>query len=163
MKEQQKHSCSCPVCGRRRIAIEKELEMLYDAYYEELERYAEKGVLAIEVKGGVISHVTDDLMKNEGKKFLDMMEKLAERRMKRQLEKEEHESIHISDDEVDDIDEEDDMTDEQRVEEGKKMFQMFAAKMFEQRVWTAFREKEALEKQKKTHSRRRGKRKSTAI
>jgi len=43
------------------------------------------------------------------------------------------------------------------------MFQMFAAKMFEQRVWTAFREKEALEKQKKTHSRRRGKRKSTAI
>jgi len=120
MKEQQKHSCSCPVCGRRRIAIEKELEMLYDAYYEELERYAEKGVLAIEVKGGVISHVTDDLMKNEGKKFLDMMEKLAERRMKRQLEKEEHESIHISDDEVDDIDEEDDMTDEQRVEEGKK-------------------------------------------
>jgi len=144
MKEQQRYSCSCPVCGRRRIAIEKELEMLYDAYYEELERYAEKGVLAIEVKGGgVLSHVTDDLMKNEGKKFLDMMEKLAERRLRRQLEKEEHESLHISEEE------DDDMTDEQRVEEGKRMFQMFAAKMFEQRVWTAFREKEALEKQKK--------------
>jgi len=40
MKEQQKHSCSCSVCGRKRTAIEEELEVLYDAYYEELEQYA---------------------------------------------------------------------------------------------------------------------------
>jgi len=40
MKEQQKHSCSCIVCGRKRTAIEEELEVLYDAYYEELEQYA---------------------------------------------------------------------------------------------------------------------------
>lgn len=40
MKEQQKHSCSCSVCGRKRTAIEEELEVLYDAYYEELETYA---------------------------------------------------------------------------------------------------------------------------
>ncbi len=59
MKEQQKHSCSCAVCGRKRCvvatdffpsvldlirsfrnAIEEELEVLYDAYYEELEQYA---------------------------------------------------------------------------------------------------------------------------
>lgn len=80
MKEQQKHSCSCAVCGRKRFvvcqclaekfsltpspsifsrflshlqllldavhfdlvrsAIEEELEVLYDAYYEELEQYA---------------------------------------------------------------------------------------------------------------------------
>ena len=33
------------------------------------------------------------------------------------------------------------MTEEQRLEEGKRMFQMFAAKMFEQRVLTAYREK----------------------
>ena len=39
MKEQQKHSCSCTVCGRKRTAIEEELEVLYDAYYEELEQY----------------------------------------------------------------------------------------------------------------------------
>ena len=38
MKEQQKHSCSCSVCGRKRTAIEVELEALYDAYYEELEQ-----------------------------------------------------------------------------------------------------------------------------
>lgn len=40
MKEQQKHSCSCSVCGRKRTAIEEELEGLYDAYYDELEQYA---------------------------------------------------------------------------------------------------------------------------
>jgi len=28
------------VCGRKRTAIEEELEVLYDAYYEELEQYA---------------------------------------------------------------------------------------------------------------------------
>jgi Salt tolerance down-regulator len=40
MKEQQKHSCSCTVCGRKRHAIEEELEVLYDAYYSEIEQYA---------------------------------------------------------------------------------------------------------------------------
>ncbi|KZV64642.1 hypothetical protein PENSPDRAFT_160775 [Peniophora sp. CONT] len=40
MKEQQKHSCACAVCGRKRSAIEEELEVLYDAYYDELEQYA---------------------------------------------------------------------------------------------------------------------------
>lgn len=39
MKEQQKHTCSCAVCGRKRTAIEEELEVLYDAYYDELEQY----------------------------------------------------------------------------------------------------------------------------
>lgn len=32
MKEQQKHSCSCTVCGRKRTAIEEELEVLYDRF-----------------------------------------------------------------------------------------------------------------------------------
>ena len=59
MKEQQRHGCSCAVCGRKRwtghlhqpelldlklllyrSAIEEELEVLYDAYYDELEAYA---------------------------------------------------------------------------------------------------------------------------
>ena len=40
MKEQQKHTCSCSVCGRKRTAIEEELEGLYDAYYQELETFA---------------------------------------------------------------------------------------------------------------------------
>ena len=48
MKEQQKHSCSCTVCGRKRTAIEEELEVLYDAYYEELEVYANPKYLSHE-------------------------------------------------------------------------------------------------------------------
>lgn len=43
MKEQQKHTCSCTVCGRKRNAIEEELEGLYDAYYVELEEFANQG------------------------------------------------------------------------------------------------------------------------
>ncbi|SPO27058.1 uncharacterized protein UTRI_110689 [Ustilago trichophora] len=40
MKEQQKFLCSCAVCSRKRSAIEEELEVLCDAYYDELEEYA---------------------------------------------------------------------------------------------------------------------------
>lgn len=41
------------------------------------------------------------------------------------------------------------MTEEQRMEEGRRMFQIFAARMFEQRVLTAYREKVARERQDK--------------
>ena len=39
------------------------------------------------------------------------------------------------------------MTEEQRMEEGRRMFQIFAARMFEQRVLKAYREKVAFERQ----------------
>ncbi|KAI1172781.1 hypothetical protein F4777DRAFT_560474 [Nemania sp. FL0916] len=185
MKEQQKHTCSCSVCGRKRTAIEEELEGLYDAYYHELESFANQphghangppmfapkrfgpmgglhppGVMpsgysnhhpsrgrivehvdneedeldggdeeysdeddledeedeeeedddddeeddeeepdeiprdsypndffnfgrSLTVKGGILT-VADDLLKNDGKKFIEMMEQLAERRMARE-------------------------------------------------------------------------------
>lgn len=41
------------------------------------------------------------------------------------------------------------LTEEQRMEEGRRMFQIFAARMFEQRVLTAYREKVANERQQK--------------
>jgi len=41
------------------------------------------------------------------------------------------------------------MTEEQRMEEGRRMFQIFAARMFEQRVLTAYKEKVAKERQEK--------------
>lgn len=41
------------------------------------------------------------------------------------------------------------MTEEQRMEEGRRMFQIFAARMFEQRVLQAYREKVAQERQRK--------------
>ncbi|KAL5459020.1 hypothetical protein PMIN06_003010 [Paraphaeosphaeria minitans] len=233
MKEQQKHSCSCTVCGRKRTAIEEELEVLYDAYYEELEQ-APRPILpphappghysdpdeysgdeeeadqdysnseisseedfseedrslpppetadflrfgnSLQVKGGILT-VADDLLKNDGKKFIEMMEQLAERRMQREEEAQyqahpsmyrggPHNSHHNPPPEEDDVDddeedeegyedgdyedeeedEEDTMTEEQRMEEGRRMFQIFAARMFEQRVLQAYREKVAKERQ----------------
>ncbi|CAG8553627.1 15855_t:CDS:10 [Dentiscutata erythropus] len=178
MKEQQKHSCSCSVCGRKRTAIEEELETLYDAYYEELELYANQqqqfGSSPIEyrsehgsdtrkelfnfgnsltVKGGILT-VADDLLKNDGKKFLEMMERLAERRMQREEEAANEQRDYEEDDDEyeDDYEEdgeEDTQTEEQRMEEGRRMFQIFAARMFEQRVLNAYREKVAQERQQK--------------
>ena len=174
MKEQQKHSCSCSVCGRKRTAIEEELEVLYDAYYEELETFANhnddrsEGEMndeeeyddeddgyseddldglpprppeffrfgdSLTVKGrrcdsrnppiadtgaeGILT-VADDLLKNDGKKFIDMMEQLAERRMQREEEIHypstalAHPNVHQGhnhpplDEEEDDYDDEDD-------------------------------------------------------
>ncbi|KAL4810440.1 salt tolerance down-regulator-domain-containing protein [Aspergillus unguis] len=288
MKEQQKHSCSCTVCGRKRTAIEEELEVLYDAYYDELEQYAngtqgtfERGPPmlppsrlyppslrppsqhphthapyhppqghvheehedeedleeeydedeedeepysdeefdddepeathpdffafgnSLTVKGkapnisvlellnpGLISRsvsasshsdgiltVADDLLKNDGKHFIDMMEQLAERRMQREEDTQigiatAHQSLHsghnhgpLDDEDYDDEEDEDydseeeeeeyeqdemdAMTEEQRMEEGRRMFQIFAARMFEQRVLTAYREKVAEQRQQK--------------
>ncbi|KAF2644587.1 hypothetical protein P280DRAFT_465889 [Massarina eburnea CBS 473.64] len=234
MKEQQKHSCSCTVCGRKRTAIEEELEVLYDAYYEELEHaprrppltmahpppgphyddtdelsgeedededfsnseissdeeYSEEERLpppdtdflqfgsSLQVKGGILT-VADDLLKNDGKKFIEMMEQLAERRMQREEEAQYHgqgmayrnHTAHNhapppEEDEFDDDDDEDDgyedgsyeeedededeaMTEEQRMEEGRRMFQIFAARMFEQRVLQAYKEKVAAERQQR--------------
>ncbi|KAL8932263.1 MAG: hypothetical protein Q9211_006421 [Gyalolechia sp. 1 TL-2023] len=268
MKEQQKHSCSCTVCGRKRTAIEEELEVLYDAYYEELEQYANhqqislvdgtpiiptpglhhpmsrfapnrnppplnyqrasKGRISelpnegeeeadddeysdedgdeeysdeepeeeplaprqandffnfgnsLTVQGGILT-VADDLLKNDGKKFIEMMEQLAERRMQREEDaqyaaaagvshpavpshnhgppveddvfydddEEDEDSYESGDDEDYEDNEMETMTEEQRMEEGRRMFQIFAARMFEQRVLTAYREKVAAERQQK--------------
>ncbi|KAI9738960.1 MAG: Stress response protein nst1 [Claussenomyces sp. TS43310] len=274
MKEQQKHSCSCTVCGRKRVAIEEELEVLYDAYYEELEQYANhqqgdrpppmmaasrrfgqlsglqpphrlppafnsrqpsRGKIiehfgddddeegdeeysdeeldeedysdeeaveeiprthatdffnfgqSLTVQGGILT-VADDLLKNDGKKFIEMMEQLAERRMAREEdakeqysngyghpangvlpphhshghnhppppddeeyddEEDEDEEYDSQDEDYDDEEAMDTMTEEQRMEEGRRMFQIFAARMFEQRVLSAYREKVAAERQGK--------------
>lgn len=302
MKEQQKHTCSCTVCGRKRTAIEEELEGLYDAYYLELEQFANQGEgppmlpppsrdfpprpprrlpsaytpqqpshgriveqvgdedeedeleevysedevedddeysddeppeqfhnpydrdvtdfltfgNSLQVKGtqllesllsaygnmdlGGILTVADDLLKNDGKRFIEMMEQLAERRMAREEDAREHFSRNYGhpngsystphnhpppdDDEYEDEEDEDEdyedsqdeeyedeevysnpsvmpskfhtecccqdqMTEEQRMEEGRRMFQIFAARMFEQRVLSAYKEKVAKERQDK--------------
>ncbi|RMZ89846.1 hypothetical protein DV736_g2928, partial [Chaetothyriales sp. CBS 134916] len=157
MKEQQKHSCSCSVCGRKRTAIEEELEVLYDAYYEELEQFANHNpaiVAAPQLVGpprsvqahGILT-VADDLLKNDGRHFIDMMEQLAERRMAR--EEEVHFPAGLTHQDAYQGHNHDSMTEEQRMEEGRRMFQIFAARMFEQRVLTAYREKVAAERQAK--------------
>ncbi|ANB12265.1 Nst1p [Sugiyamaella lignohabitans] len=144
---------------------------------------------SLTIQGGILT-VADDLIKNNGKNFIDMMEELAGRRMAREeealaaaneyeeeyddeegeddehdyLDEEEEEEdddvdyIDEYDDEMDDEydddeydDEEDDppVSEEQRMAEGRRMLQIFAARMFEQRVLNAYREKVAQERQKK--------------
>ncbi|CAO3649426.1 unnamed protein product [Mucor hiemalis] len=186
MKEQQRHSCNCssPCLNRIfRSAIEAELEVLYDAYYDELEQYAHRqqhGYVTVihskkeinrrsittsdqstknmeltdtlTVKGAIIT-VADDLLKNDGRKFLDMMERLAEKKLLKEREvadqsdkeEEEEDQVQVKDEE----EEEDFRTEDQRMEEGRKMFQVFAARMFEQRVLTAYREKVAQDRQRR--------------
>ena len=193
MKE-QKSQCNCTVCGRKRMAIEEELEVLYDAYYDELEHYAHPSDVddsrrimppprprdhprrpshsysrappghfeddpeededefddefdddeddelysddeldeisrmpeefynfsnSLRVKNGILT-VADDLLKNDGKEFINMMDKLADRRMQREEEARfpqnplSHQNHHnhnhgpIDEDDYDDEDEEDD-------------------------------------------------------
>lgn len=209
MKEQQRHSCNCSVCGKKRTAIEDELEVLYDAYYEELEQYTyrqqqnsnyyntsvseddedledddydndsdndlddddddddeeedyrsdtTKSVYSetelgstLTVKGSIIT-VADDLLKNDGRKFLDMMERLADRKMQLEREAQIDDTDILYDDENDDIEEDEEeepRSSEQKMEDGRKMFQVFAARMFEQRVLAAYREKVAQDRQKR--------------
>ncbi|KAF0450272.1 stress response protein nst1 [Gigaspora margarita] len=159
--------------------IEEELETLYDAYYEELELYANQqqqfGSSTIEycndsvaeydeedddygvrddylegdkrslrkylLDGGILT-VADDLLKNDRKKFLEMMERLAERRMQREEKTANEQRDYEEDnDEYEEDGEEDTQTEEQRMEEGWRMFQIFAARMFEQRVLNGYQEK----------------------
>ncbi|KAI8996833.1 salt tolerance down-regulator-domain-containing protein [Pilobolus umbonatus] len=209
MKEQQKNTCSCSVCGKKRTAIEDELEVLYDAYYEELEQYTyrqqqninyynasvsededeeieddydnevdsdndiddddedeeedyrsdtTKSVYSESELGstlaaqGSILTVADDLLKNDGRKFLDIMERLADRKIQLEQEAQADENDIMYDDENDDIEddeEEEPRSNEQRMEDGRKMFQVFAARMFEQRVLAAYREKVAQDRQRR--------------
>lgn len=129
--------------------------------------------------GGILT-VADDLLKNDGQKFLEMMEQLADRRMQRE-EDAAAELDAISDDgdeDEEDIEDEEDeedvsrwtyrnrrsvqpadpfcslrqlpqdpLTGEQRMEEGRRMFQIFAARLFESRVLNAYREQVAQERQ----------------
>lgn len=119
---------------------------------------------SLTVKG--ILTVADDLLRNDGQKFLEMMESLADKRIQRERDAAENLLAGLDDDEEDDEEYDDDeedededemddddgfddeiVTEEYRMKEGRRMFQIFAARMFEQRVLTAYREKVAQEKQ----------------
>ncbi|KAF9296430.1 hypothetical protein BGZ74_010333 [Mortierella antarctica] len=235
MKEQQRHACPCAVCGRKRSAIEDELEQLYDAYYDELEEYAHqlkdrKPAMstsvssttsvthhAIESESGKevahaedidqdsheshdsqdshdsidgiaddeddtgddiddpgsgidtrtqllpydapniaqategILNVAEDLLGNNGEKFLEMMDRLElEGRLEYTPRVRETPSTQIvpveEEEEKCENEASDALTKELRMEEGRKMFQAFAARMFEQRVLSAYREQIAEER-----------------
>lgn len=229
MREQQRLACSCPVCGRKRMAIEQELEALCDSYQPHFPGEEDHGVLvsstsvepvsigpvegnetskkskvnfgsSLLFQGGILT-VADDLLKNDGKKFIDVMEKLSGRSFEpgrteelydeyeeydsdsedeeppqQQPQQEEEDPCEYSEEdqyesEEDEYDDEsdsdqslfskpkgkhrsskpriDEMTSEERSAEGRKMLQTFAARIFEQRVLNAYREKVAQERQRR--------------
>ncbi|WVN88889.1 uncharacterized protein L203_104104 [Cryptococcus depauperatus CBS 7841] len=97
------------------------------------------------IKG--ILTIADDMLKNDGSKFLEMMEQLAIRRSAR-----EEQNLREMQEETDEEEDDDDMqneplTEKERAEEGKRMFQIFAARMFEQRVLQAYRERVAKQRE----------------
>lgn len=243
MKEQQRHSCGCAVCGRKKVNIEIELDQLYEQYYIDLEGYTQQqrasivddnyprppgagpfpGSVELDSSGqllrldhlapsttqhpsvdesdeyedeeeyddeeeldddelaseeaeadyaprkstksappkpegsddfygfgsnlatikGVIT-VADDMLKNDGAKFLEMMEQLAVRHIAR-------EDLNVrelqEETDEDDVDDDDSISESQRLEDGKRMFAIFAARMFEQRVLQAYRERVAKERE----------------
>ena len=118
---------------------------------------------SLTVKQGALT-VTDELLEDDGRRFFSLIEKLAEKRMK-QADYFDADPVYDDDDDDLSADEEDDdipdltsdelsdddseYLEEQRMEEGRRMFQMFAAKMFENRLLDAYREKAALEAQER--------------
>ncbi|KAG1446709.1 hypothetical protein G6F56_009487 [Rhizopus delemar] len=134
--------------------IDEDVDVLYNIYYEELKKCAQtkrqqegsidfetdeevstklKNILTI--KGSVVT-LTDDLMKYGGKKFMQMMEKIADQKSKREQEEPKGED-----------DKDENKMKKQRMEQGKKMFQAFAARLLEQRILRAYREKVAQDRQ----------------
>lgn len=228
MKRQQKNTCECDICGRKRVAIEQELETLYADYYKELDHLAESKDLPLlplpsmgffqaddVLRGGHqdelseatqrlslastetarplpqnlgkeidedgdteedepyefaddgegmqgldVSSVADDLLTNDGKKFIEMMERLAEKRAGRieEIKDDDNEEGVVDDEGIVEDEEEyendsdysdysseysqtgESLTADQRMEEGRRMFQIFAARMFEQRVLHAYKQ-----------------------
>merc|ERR1719331_1971458 len=86
---------------------------------------------SLTVRGDTLT-VCDELLEDDGRTFFDLTD----------------DSENDDDDLTDDSQDEDsDYLEEQRMQEGRRMFQMFAARMIEQRLLVAYREKCALEAQ----------------
>ena len=179
-KDQQRFSCNCSFCSRKRVVIEDEIETLYDAYFEGLENFTlqlremdsrrqrgeknsfssisctikgEKVNTSLAFKAGIMN-VADSLMKNDARRFLEIMDRIAEKRLREDFGDDPH---HDEDDDMYDddyLEDEDDfyddeemITEEEQIEEGRRIFQVIAAQTFEKRVSVAYREKVAREKQ----------------
>ncbi len=90
------------------------MEILYDAYYEELEHFAndqKKKSNEDVVKSGIL-HVADDFLKNDGQKFLCLMEELAAQRLRVMEEEGDKEGVESDEEDWDDVYDEDDSYDE---------------------------------------------------
>lgn len=85
------------------------MEILYDAYYEELEHFAndQKKKTNDDIKSSGILHVADDFLKNDGQKFLCLMEELASQRLRVMEEEGDKEGMESDEEDWDDVYDED--------------------------------------------------------
>ena len=107
--------------------------MLYDAYYEQLQRFedeegSETGdsendgefnfARSLTLRGGILT-VADELLQDNGHKFLDVMQRLAKRTLRPRFEDEASDEEEEEDEGEYDYDDEDlaEMTEEQRLKE----------------------------------------------
>ncbi|EIW68662.1 hypothetical protein TREMEDRAFT_74127 [Tremella mesenterica DSM 1558] len=93
-----------------------------------------------DIKGGVLT-VADDLLKNDSSRFVEMMEQLSLCRAQREEMNAEDIEAETDDEDDDGLDEP--LTEHERMEEGMRMFQIFAARMFEKRVYDAYLERQS--------------------
>ena len=168
MKEQQKYTCTCNVCIRRRLVVEDELNSLYEQFIVDMDR-AQGAAGALPSGGAAVGAefsfarclgvekdylvLTEYVLRDGGAHLIRMFEVLGQRR----------EDITSRDDLSDidageamgDVDRDDSEADDEdlslseRIVQGKHFFSLFGAKMFEQQIATAYKEKVALEKQRR--------------
>ncbi|KAJ1344024.1 hypothetical protein BSLG_001164 [Batrachochytrium salamandrivorans] len=158
VRDQQKQTCSCHVCGRRRkykqttsarVSYHRHIDdVMADIDDEDCDDESDSsGILefgtSLTVKGGILT-VADDFLKNDGQKFLNLMEQLSQRRLQSTNDDEDDFAPTGNNERHGDH-----LTEQQRMEEGRRMFQIFAAKMFEQRVLAAYHEKLSQERQER--------------
>ena len=168
MKEQQKYTCTCNVCIRRRIVVEEELNTLYGQFLADMvdvqnggggpavEPPPRNGEFSVAHCLGVDGDslvLTDYVLRDSGANLASMFEVLARQRQD-MLSKDELIGGDGPDD-VGDMDKDDsegddeDLTLGERIMQGKRYFGQFGAKLFEQQIVTAYKEKVALEKQRR--------------
>ncbi|ODQ78259.1 hypothetical protein BABINDRAFT_162915 [Babjeviella inositovora NRRL Y-12698] len=173
MRAAEKYNCNCAACGRKRDVVETELERIFNLYYPafavsdaHLETFFpfETSLTPPDMSDAActdvrpqtlydtplspsndgIMTVADDLLKNNGEKFIGMMERLAETRMARDADPvasdEEYEEY---DDDYCDEYEEDEYDERERIEQGLRMIQLYTDRMIYKRIVEAYRNHQA--------------------
>jgi hypothetical protein len=166
MKEQQKvwpqqNNCSCNSCIKRRLVIEDELNLLYFEFFDEMAAAdGDEHALVPSSRANGAFHLapclsvradhlvlTEYALANGGAQLIQMLGFLADQRHALLAKDEAAVPIEFETGRAPEDAEDSDLTADERIDEGKRCFLMFGAKMFEQLFIAAYKEKVALNKQ----------------
>lgn len=186
-ENQKSQQCSCRLCGNRKSLIEKELEQLYNGYYN-VKKLASESLDELDLNINSINAIfgveeertietetdndenpetlrkellsmADDLVKNNGEHFINLIEKLDDKKREERIATENQSDIIDKDDEDDEEAQSDsyasdnescssnnsdnDFTSRKRLEETYKMLQILSSKILRKKVHDAFQAKRA--------------------